>query len=336
VLAVCNRHILSVPSFHPRPSHALFLQWVRAVVDGNPRARESPHHSLQPISDRHIVDSPRCSGGYAESCINCADSINICGSATCTTATDANCLFCNQRVEFGASYVLSAPNTCTACPPYTYRSNNATCTACPKANTCAAATCQANSGVTRLTGQASMSSIYGGAFNGGVTLSQYLARWGDGVVTFNPIGPHSGTSTALGDLTNPWLQVDLGANVAVTGIDRLVLYNRDGTWACRLLSPTSGCRNVFSQLTRTWNQANQGAIMGLSNSPLTTAMTTFYPNQCNNPGDTNCRCGFITRYNATNNNRGPYTLSCNGAVGRYAWVSSCSTNSRWALTQQLI
>jgi hypothetical protein len=178
--------------------------------------------------------------------------------------------------------------------------------------------------MTRLTGQASLSSVYGGAFAGGLTLSQYLARWNDGIVNFNtPLGLHTGTSAAAGDFTNPFMQVDLGAAVITTGINRIVLYNRNGGNACRLFSQNTGCGAVQSQPTTTWNGPNQGAIMGVSNAPLTTAMTTFYPNQCTNPGDTNCRCGMLSQYNASNGGAGPYSLSCNGAIGRYVWVSSC-------------
>mmetsp|Transcript_139772 Transcript_139772/g.197947 ORF Transcript_139772/g.197947 Transcript_139772/m.197947 type:complete len:724 (-) Transcript_139772:126-2297(-) len=260
-------------------------------------------------------------GGYAENCIRCADSVNLCEYATCTTANNANCQRCSARVELQAAYILSGPNSCTRCPQYTYRNSNTTCAACPKDATCAAATCQANSGLTKLTGQASMSSVYPPVLNGGITLGQYLGRWNDGIYGYNPIGPHSGVSATNGDMTNPWLQVDLGQGTTILGIDRMVLYNRDGTWGCRLFAAQSGaCPGVPGQTARVWNGPNEGAIMGVSDSPLTTSTSNFYPNPCTNPGDRNCRCGMITRYNRTGNGMGPYTVPCNGAVGRYAWI----------------
>lgn len=74
-------------------------------------------------------------GGYAESCISCASTVPQCGYASCTSATDASCQYCTPFVEDGASYILSAPNTCTQCPQYTYRTSNNSCSACPKDTT---------------------------------------------------------------------------------------------------------------------------------------------------------------------------------------------------------
>mmetsp|Transcript_16366 Transcript_16366/g.42491 ORF Transcript_16366/g.42491 Transcript_16366/m.42491 type:complete len:726 (-) Transcript_16366:181-2358(-) len=279
-----------------------------------------------PCNAEHGTQCAPCStgtysrGGYGQSCIQCAASVTNCGFATCTTATNAQCQWCSGVVQLGAAYVLSAPNTCTRCGQYTYRSTNTTCSACPKDLTCAQATCQANSGVTQLSGQASMSSIYGPALNG-VTQNQFLARWNDGVQGYSPIGPHSGTNLANGDLTNPWIQIDLGANTRLVGIDRMVVYNRPGTLACRLFAQNNGnCRTVIDERTRTWDGPSEGAILGISDTPLTTSTTSFTPNPCRTPGQRNCRCAYLTRYNATNNGLGPYNVNCNGAVGRYAFL----------------
>jgi hypothetical protein len=79
-------------------------------------------------------------GGYTEQCIACADNVQQCGYATCTSSTDASCQYCSQTVENGAAFILSAANTCTQCPLYTYRSDNTTCSACPKDDTVSRAT----------------------------------------------------------------------------------------------------------------------------------------------------------------------------------------------------
>jgi hypothetical protein len=78
-------------------------------------------------------------GGYTEQCIACADNVQQCGYATCTSSTDSTCQFCSQTVENGAAFIVSASNTCTQCSLYTYRSSNTTCTACPKDNTVSSA-----------------------------------------------------------------------------------------------------------------------------------------------------------------------------------------------------
>eukprot|EP00038_Savillea_parva_P031288 m.84596 g.84596 ORF g.84596 m.84596 type:complete len:720 (-) comp9600_c1_seq1:230-2389(-) len=258
-------------------------------------------------------------GGYAEQCMSCADNVDLCGYATCSNISDTICLMCNQVVQDGSAYILSGRNTCTRCSASQYRSDNQTCTPCPKDNSCAAATCQANSGVTMVTGQASMSSVYLPALNS-VSLSDYLARWNDGVTGYNPIGPHSGTDTSLGNLVNPWLQVDVGSTSNLQGLDRIVFYNRPGNCGSRTFTGTTGCANIFGQANRVWNATGQGAVLGVSDSPLTASNTQFPTTMCTNPGDRNCLCGRLTQYNTTNNGVGPYIVPCNGAVGQYVFV----------------
>jgi hypothetical protein len=77
-------------------------------------------------------------------------------------------------------------------------------------------------------------------------------------------------------------------------ISSLVFYNRDGGLACRLFMQ-NGCTGWTGDTTANmYNGANQGAIFGLSNTPLTTAMTDVPTTMCNSPSDTNCRCAFVT------------------------------------------
>ena len=262
-----------------------------------------------------------CRGGYAEQCMSCADNVDLCGYATCSNISDTVCLACNQVVQDGSAYILSGRNTCTQCSASQYRSDNETCTSCPKDNSCAAATCQANSGVTMVTGQASMSSVYLPALNS-VSLSDYLARWNDGVTGFNPIGLHSGTDASLGNMNNPWLQVDVGSTSNLQGLDRIVFYNRDGNCGSRTFAGTTGCPNIAGLTDRVWNATGEGAVLGVSDSPLNTTGTVFPTTMCANPGDRNCLCGRLTQYNTTNNGIGPYIVPCNGAIGQYVFVST--------------
>lgn len=254
-------------------------------------------------------------------CIDCpTDSVPNCGTATCASRTGGiQCLSCTTRVENQVAWVLNSQNTCTSCAADEYRSGPMRCSTCAKTNTCAAATCQPNSGVTRITGQASMKSYYGPAVNG-ITLSQYLARYGDGVIGFNPTGIHSGTNAAAGDTTWPWLQVDLGASTTMS-MRNMVLYNRDGTWGCRTFAPNDrNCNQVRTIIGRVWNGPNQGAILGLSDTPLTSSTNSVPSTMCTGPTSRNCRCGFLSVYSFAQQGVGPYNVSCNGASGRYAYI----------------
>lgn len=93
-----------------------------------------------------------------------------------------------------------------------------------------------------------MKSFYLPVLGSTLTLSQYLMRWGDGVVGFDaPIQIHSGTNATAGDLTNPWLQVDLSARTTLTGIQKITLYNRNGPNGCRTFAPNDNtCRTVLT------------------------------------------------------------------------------------------
>lgn len=174
-------------------------------------------------------------GGFAESCMSCADEVPNCEFATCTGTDDVDCQYCSTTVTLGNAYILTGTNNCTTmCPPYTYRSNNSTCASCPKDGTCAAAQCQANSGSVIVTGKPSISSFY----QLGVLrpVEPLLEAYNDGVTTGTAI--HSDNSLDLTKI-NPWFQVDVGQNVQVS-FDRLVYWNRNGRAGCRAFEQDNG------------------------------------------------------------------------------------------------
>jgi hypothetical protein len=215
---------------------------------------------------------------------------------------DTTCAWCNGQAENGLAYIMSAPNTCTACGSTQFRSSNTTCSVCAKDNTCASATCQGGSGLTRMYGGPSISSVYTPALNG-INLAILLSRYADGITTFDtPIQIHAGTTVA--ETTNPWFQLDLGANTQAN-IDNIVFYNRDGQWGCRTFAPNDGtCASVYNDPTLVWNAVGQGAYIGLSDQPLSILNPNFATGQCTGPSSRNCRCGWLTVYNATNDGAG--------------------------------
>eukprot|EP00038_Savillea_parva_P005973 m.160945 g.160945 ORF g.160945 m.160945 type:complete len:740 (+) comp12009_c0_seq1:35-2254(+) len=260
-------------------------------------------------------------GGYAEQCLPCSTQVTNCETARCSGATGAICSECLAVVEGGAAYVVNATtNQCQLCGSTTYRSAANTCTACPKDNSCATATCQADSVVTQLSGVPSVSSVYTPALNG-ITMAQYLARYNDGVTGFNPLGIHTGTNRGAGELVNPFLQVNYtlpDGNNPIGSINRFVFYNRPGNCGFRSLNRGTGCgRNLAT---------NNGAIFGVSDTalvaPTSNAVTSTFPTAfCSSLVTTNCICGQITSYIATSNGIGPYVIQCPaGVTGKYAFI----------------
>lgn len=259
-------------------------------------------------------------GGYAEQCMPCASSVQNCGYATCTSASDATCRYCAPEVVFNRAYVLGQNNACTACGQYAYRSSNISCTPCPKPQTCAAAVCQPNSGLTEINGQPMLSSFYSGALaSAGGDPEMYFARWNDGDTDYSPISMHTGNNFGAGEQTNPWFAVDLGQNNAVSGIMSVVLSNRPGVFSCRLFEVDDrACTDVRPGVQ--YNGPSQGAIIGVSDSalPISSSGTIFTPPStfCTNGVTRNCKCGHITEVNISDQ----YTVQCNGALGRYVYI----------------
>eukprot|EP00041_Stephanoeca_diplocostata_P012097 m.201916 g.201916 ORF g.201916 m.201916 type:complete len:726 (+) comp18807_c0_seq5:167-2344(+) len=256
-------------------------------------------------------------GGFTPTCTSCAEQVENCGFALCQSSSDAVCQFCSQDVVLGTAYVLAGQNNCTACGPYTYRSDNTTCTPCPKDSSCAAATCQANTGspYTEAAGVPSIKSFY----NLGVmrTQAQYqalLAQYSDEVTVGSAI--HGGTTGT--DLINPWFQVDLGQNVQFS-INNLAFWNRDDYWRCRLFAQNGGvCGGVQADTSRVWNGTNEGAVFGVSDSPISTfAATARDLPMCTSAVQANCKCAYLTQYNPSSR---LYTINCNDATGRYVFL----------------
>ena len=239
---------------------------------------------------------------------------------------------CRPDAQDGQAYVLNQTSgTCYLCPAGTYKSGPSTCSVCGKDSSCAVASCQVNgNGLQRLAGQGSFSSIYAPWLNSR-TIDDINSRWGDGVYSFGNFQPHSGTSTA--DRNNPWVQVDLGQYTQLTGIQNIMFWNRQGRWGCRTLGQNNGgiCNAVLGNVGRQWTGANEGAIFGVSDSPLNLAQTstTSYSwptTMCSSSVQTNCVCGRMTTYNNTNGGRGPTTISCSGARGRYVYMGLPGVN----------
>eukprot|EP00041_Stephanoeca_diplocostata_P021782 m.513972 g.513972 ORF g.513972 m.513972 type:complete len:755 (+) comp21911_c1_seq3:85-2349(+) len=261
-------------------------------------------------------------GGFAESCMSCADEVPNCGFATCTSTADVSCQYCSTEVTLGNAYILTGPNNCTTtCPAYTYRNSTTSCASCSKAGTCAAAQCQANSGSVIVTGKPSISTFY----QLGVLrpVEPLLAAYSDGVSTGTAI--HSANELDS-EKINPWFQVDVGQNVQVS-FDRLVYWNRNGPAGCRAFEQDagSGCTvTVLRDTDRVWNGTNQGTKFGISDTPVSSLVSTSLPTQmCTARGQRNCLCAYLTTYNPSSNR---YDFNCNGATGRYVYVILPGTN----------
>jgi len=137
-------------------------------------------------------------------------------------------------------------------------------------------------------------------YNGGTpSLSYtYSGGWSAAHARDNNAGTGA-HSTGGSGATNPWWQLDMGSTKQISTIK---LQNRDGSCSSRLFLG-SGCS--WDHSSSTYNGADQGAVVGVSDSPCTSS---------------GCSGGTICTTIRTPESDDVYDIDCNGATGRYAYI----------------
>jgi hypothetical protein len=126
----------------------------------------------------------------------------------------------------------------------------------------------------------------------------YASTWSAAHARDNNAG--TGAHSTGGDgATNPWWQLDMGSTKQ---IDSIQLQNRDGSCSSRLFLG-SGCS--WDHDTNSYDGADQGAVVGVSDSPCTSS---------------GCSGGTICTTIRVPDITDLYHIDCHGATGQYAYV----------------